>query len=331
MEAAMGAPHDDRPVSNKGPCGLVRVHHSIYQMLYVTLCAAMLECATDFYATKEASVFYDTSAFREKLVGTRDDHVSGIVVLLPAESKRLIARAVVQLPEVKRALKEGLFVVSRGTTCAYIAEELTGTPLPKQYCTAGIVTDKRLAVTVREESYGPWVFRRGALSNEPGDEALKQFTARDVSVKGASAIDPKGHVGVLASNEFGGTIGAIWPVLAARGSHLIVPSGLEKMIASVEEASFKCGNKLWKYIMGAPVALMPVMNALVVTEIEALAVLTGVNATHVASGGVGGSEGAVVLALEGSDPIVKRAFDLVKGLKGEPAIEMPHLQPAVMS
>ncbi len=274
-------------------------------------------------------MFYDTSSYTEKLVGTRDDRVHGIVVLLPSESKRLIARGVLALPEVRRVLKEGLFIVSRGTTTAYIAEEILGVKLSKSNCTAGIVTDNRLAVTIPQEGLGPWVFRRGAKIEEPAEEILKQFTATDVSVKGANAIDPQGNVGVLAANDFGGTIGSIWPVLAARGSHLIVPAGLEKMIASVVEASWACGNKLFKYVMGTRVALMPVVSAKVVTEIQALEILTGVHAVHVASGGVGGSEGAVVIALEGSDTTVKRAFELVQSVKGEPPIGMPRLQPPV--
>lgn len=274
-------------------------------------------------------MFYDTSSYREKLADTRDDRVHGIVVLVPSESKRLIAKGVLALPEVKRALKDGLFVVSRGTTTAYIAEEILGVKLPKSNCTAGIVTECRLAVTLPEEGLGPWVFRRGAKSEEPAEEALKQFTATDVSVKGANAIDPRGNVGVLAANDLGGTIGSIWPVVAARGSHLIVPAGLEKMIASVIEASWMCGNKLFKYVMGTRVALMPVVSAKVVTEIQALEVLTGVHAVHVASGGVGGSEGAVVIALEGSDATVRRAFELVQSVKGEPPIGTPRLQPPV--
>jgi hypothetical protein len=274
-------------------------------------------------------VFYDTSGYREKLEGTRDDRVHGIVVLVPSESKRLIARGVLALPEVRRVLQEGLFVISRGTTTAYIAEALLGVTLPKANCTAGIVTDNRLAVTIPEEGFGPWVFRRGVKSGESAEEALKQFTATDVSVKGANAIDPQGNVGVLAANDFGGTIGSIWPVLAARGSHLIVPAGLEKMIASVVDASWACGNKLFKYVMGTRVALMPVVSARVVTEIQALEILTGVHAVHVASGGVGGSEGAIVIALEGSDATVKRAFDLVQSLKGEAPIGRPRLQPPV--
>lgn len=274
-------------------------------------------------------MFYETSSYREKLVGTRDDRVHGIVVLVPSESKRLIAKGVLALPEVKRALREGLFVISRGTTTAYIAEELLGVKLPKGNCTAGIVTDSRLAITIPEEGIGPWVFRKGAKVEEAAEEALKQFTATDVSVKGASAIDPQGNVGVLAASDVGGTIGSIWPVLTARGSHLIVPAGLEKMIASVVDASWACGNKLFKYVMGTRVALMPVVSAKVVTEIQALEILTGVHAVHVSSGGVGGSEGAVIIALEGSDATVRRAFDLVKSVKGEPRIEMPHLQPPV--
>lgn len=276
-------------------------------------------------------MFYDTSFYREKLDGTRDDRTYAIVVLVPSESKRLIARGVLALPEVKRVLKEGLFVVSRGTTTAYIAEELLGVTLPKSNCTAGIVTDCRLAVTIPEEGFGPWVFRRGVKSDESAEDALKQFTATDVSVKGANAIDPQGNVGVLAANDFGGTIGSIWPVLAARGSHLIVPAGLEKMIASVIDASWVCGNKLFKYVMGNRVALMPVVSAKVVTEIQALEILTGVHAVHVSSGGVGGSEGAVIIVLEGSDATVKRAFDLVNSVKGEPPIGMPRLQPAVQA
>jgi hypothetical protein len=274
-------------------------------------------------------VFYDTSSYREKLEGTRDDRVHGIVVLVPSESKRLIARGVLALPEVRHVLKEGLFVVSRGTTTAYIAEELLGVKLPKANCTAGIITDCRLSVTIPEEGFGPWVFRKGVKTEEAAEEALKQFTSTDVSVKGANAIDPQGNVGVLAGNDFGGTIGSIWPVLAARGSHLIVPAGLEKMIASVVDASWACGNKLFKYVMGTRVALMAVVSAKVVTEIQALEVLTGVHAVHVASGGVGGSEGAIVIALEGSDATVKRAFELVQSVKGEPPIGMPRLQPPV--
>ncbi|MGB2814603.1 MAG: hypothetical protein WBC75_05880, partial [Dehalococcoidales bacterium] len=38
---------------------------------------------------------------------------------------------------------------------------------------------------------------------------------------------------------------------------------------------------------------------------------------------VGGSEGAVVLALEGDEKRVEKAFEFVKSIKGEPPVSMP--------
>lgn len=64
-------------------------------------------------------------------------------------------------------------------------------------------------------------------------------------------------------------------------------------------------------------------SIVVVTEIQTLKVLWGVSATHVATGGLGGSEGSVVLTIEGMEENVDRAFVLVKALKGEPALSLP--------
>ena len=274
-------------------------------------------------------MFYDTKPYREKLEPVREDRTTAIVVLTPYESRRLIAKGVLALPEVKRVLESHLFVVSRGTTTAYIAEELTGEAMDKALCTAGIITDGRLASTVDDLRLGPWVFRQGKLSDESAVEKLKTFTHNDVSVKGVNAVDIDGNVGIIAANDLGGTIGSIWPILAARGSYLIAPVGLEKLIPSVKKATFKTGQGVHKYVMGSRIALMALMDALAVTEIESFEMLTGVTATHVASGGVAGSEGAVTLALEGSEKTVTKAVDLAKSIKGEPALSIPPLNPPV--
>ena len=274
-------------------------------------------------------MFYDTDPYREKQKPLREDRTTAIVVLTPYESRRLIAKGVLALPEVKRALKGDLFVVSRGTTTAYIVEELTGETLDKALCTSGIITDGRLASTVEDLRLGPWVFRQGKLSDESVAEALNTFTHRDVSVKGVNAVDIDGNVGIIAAGNKGGTIGSLWPILAARGSYLIAAVGLEKLIPSVKRATFKAGQGIHKYVMGSRIALMAVMDALVVTEIESLEMLTGITATHVASGGVAGSEGSVTLALEGSEETVMKAVELIKRIKGEPALSMPPLNPPV--
>jgi len=46
-------------------------------------------------------------------------------------------------------------------------------------------------------------------------------------------------------------------------------------------------------------------------------------AYHITSGGVGGSEGAIALALEGEEKKVEKAFELAKSVKGEPPVTMP--------
>lgn len=272
-------------------------------------------------------MFYDVSNFKKPLEGIRDDRYHAVVVLLPRESKRLLAKAVLKMPEVERALESGWFVVSRGVTPSYIVEELTGETLPKQNCTAGLVIEGRLASTVEADRLGPWVFKDGKPSDVPADQALAQFTSRDVSIKGANAVDREGNVGVLAANNVGGTVGGIWPTIAARGCHWITPVSLERLIlGSINEAARATGNYLWDLTMGHSVGLMPVGIADAVTEIEALAILTGVTATHVASGGVVGSEGSVVLALEGDEKTVREAFELVESLKKEEDIRGPRLE-----
>jgi hypothetical protein len=274
-------------------------------------------------------MFYDTSSYRKPLPVVRDDRTHAIVMLLPRESKRLIAKGVLAVPEVQRSLEDGYFIVSRGVTPAYILEELTGQPQDKPNSTAGIVTSSRLASVIEEDRLGPWVFKDGKISEEPAPQALANFKARDVSIKGANAIDPDGNIGVLAADAAGGTVGGIWGTITARGAHWIAPVSMERLIPSVIEAAKHCGNHLWDYTMGQAAGLMPVVNARAVTEIQALELLTGVTAVHVASGGVAGSEGAVILALTGEEDVVKAAFELVESVKGEEQFDSPRLVPYV--
>ena len=58
---------------------------------------------------------------------------------------------------------------------------------------------------------------------------------------------------------------------------------------------------------------------------QALESLTGITATHVGSGGVAGSGGAVILGLEGGHNIVLEAFELVESIKSEPQFNSPRL------
>lgn len=251
--------------------------------------------------------------------------ISALVILNPAESRRLLAKATVALPEVQKAMKKGMIIIGRGITNAYVTEELLKTTIePKAGQTVGLI-----ARGFANSHAGPppctWHVIRDGKVVEGADSNVEilNFGPDDVFIKGANAIDPQGNAGVWASGMKGGTIGMCWPIVTPRGAHLIQPVGLEKMVASVHEATMHSGIYHFKLSMGLPGRIIPVTTSKVVTEIQAFALLAGVKAYHIASGGVGGSEGAVALALEGEEEKVMQAFELAKSVKGEPPVTLP--------
>lgn len=250
---------------------------------------------------------------------------AALVVLNPSESRRLLGKATIALPEVQHALRQGTIIIARGVTNAYVTEELLGIAVePKAGLTVGMVCGGVTTGNSGPPATTHHVIRNGRVV-EGADSTVEilSFGPEDVFIKGANAIDPDGHAGILTSSLVGGTIGMAWPVVTARGSHLIMPVGLEKLVPSVLEGARRSGVYHFKWSMGLPARLTPVVLGKVVTEIQALALLAGVRATHVASGGVGGSEGAVVLSIEGDESRVEQAFELVKSIKGEPPVGVP--------
>lgn len=250
---------------------------------------------------------------------------SALVVLNPAESRRLLAKATVALPEVQNAYKNGMIIIARGITNAFVTEELFGISVePKAGQTVGMICG---GITNANSGTPPctWhVIRKGkVVEGADSNVEILDFGPDDVFIKGANAVDREGNAGIFTSSVKGGTIGMAWPIVTPRECHLIMPVGLEKMVPSVIEAARHSGIYHFKYSTGLPAKLTPVLLGKVVTEIQAFAILAGVRAYHLASGGVGGSEGAVVLALEGDEKRVENAFELVKSIKGEPPVTLP--------
>jgi len=250
--------------------------------------------------------------------------VSALVVLTSSESKRLVAKGVAALPEVRQALQEGFVIIGRGTTNAFVVEELTGEKIEhKSHFAAGFIVDGELSATICSKLMPVVVLRKGERVSLSPPDALREFGEKDVSIKGASAIDADGNVAVLAAGPDSGTIGGILPTVLARHSYLIAPVGMEKMVPSVPEACQAMGIFHFKYSTGLPTALVPMPNALAITEVQAFEVLTGVQALAVAGGGIAGSEGATVLSLTGEANQIEKAMALVKSIKGEPPVGRP--------
>ena len=110
--------------------------------------------------------------------------------------------------------------------------------------------------------------------------------------------------------------------MTSTGMKYIFPVGLEKLLPSVPEAARWCGSKTFDYSMGAPFGMYCVSYGIPFTEIDALKTLSGVTETQlIAAGGIGGSQGAVVIAVKGDEATVKRAIHAVESVKGEPPVE----------
>ncbi len=246
--------------------------------------------------------------------------MQALFTLTSTESKRLIAKAVAAMPEVQRALQSGYLVVSRGSTNAFILEELLHTPTEKQKYMAGQIIKGVLCVLGTDLRTKPVTFHKGeVLAVEPG-AVIDKLTPGDLFLKGANAVDPCGNVGVLMAGPGGGTMGQFYMALKAQGVATLYPVGLEKLIPSVEEAARYGGKMMLAQSIGCRVGMACVADGRVVTEIEALDSLFGLRAIHYASGGWGGAEGAVTLLVDGEDGPVGRCLALIEQIKGEPPL-----------
>lgn len=237
-------------------------------------------------------------------------------VLKPPASKRLIAKGVAAHPAVRRALQEGTVVITLGTTNGCVAEELTGETIDRGAFAAGLI-DGKWNINARFGEMSDIVLVKGS-STELTDEALDSLTAGDVVIKGGNAIDPFGTVGVLMGAENGGTVGRYVPLALARGAEIVIPISVGKSVHTpISELASKLGTRRLALGDGIPCGIFPLVGE-VITEIEALELMFGVQATHIASGGIGEGKGSVSLLIEGEEGEVRAAYELIRSIADEP-------------
>ena len=243
------------------------------------------------------------------------------VVLTPPMSKRLIAKGVAALPQVKTALNRGRIVITPGTTNAYVAEELLGSPIDRGAFAAGFIDDQ-WNINARLGEVEEIVLDHGDPVETGPEETLASLAAGDVVIKGGNALDPEGVVGVLMGASTGGTIGRYVATCLARGIEIVTPISLSKSIhTSIVGLSSEMGIERIELRMGLACGIFP-LHGRSVTEIGALEALFPVRALHVTSGGVGIGAGAVSLLIEGNEAAVRDAFMLVESLQDEADVKL---------
>lgn len=249
-------------------------------------------------------------------------------MLTVAAGKRLIGKGMAIHPAIKAAVKKGTIVIVAGTTNGYVAEEILssigqtgnfsrnryfrGVTLPPNYkrTDQGRLPDE-------SEFKGDVVIKDGVLlKNTTIEEVADSLKEGDIIVKGGNALDVvHKRAAVLIGNPTGGTIFLSLKAAIGRRVRLIMPIGLEKRISGdLDDLARKVNSPGSKGLR-----LMPVPGE-AFTEIEALSLLTGVDAEMIAAGGVSGAEGGVWLGVSGPAESEQKAEELLKSLAGEPSL-----------
>lgn len=242
-----------------------------------------------------------------------------VVVLTVAESKRLIAKGVANLDLVKKALNKGMIAIARGTTNGYVAEEISGRKIDKTSYVLGVVLPekKERPHYLRSGNMRDIVLRNGQPVALNVIDAVKEMSSGDVFIKGGNTLNYDNRVvGTLMGSPTGGTIGATLPTVRDKKINLVIPIGLEK---SVHTDIYAISQRLSQGVTyGESQLRLMVITGIVVTEIEALEILAGVNVIQISSGGVGKAEGAVRLLLDGDSHQIEKALEIINEVQGEP-------------
>lgn len=239
-------------------------------------------------------------------------------VLTVAEGKRLIARAVAQMPVVREALRNGMVIICKGTTNTYVAEEILGESIaPGDFVLGNVTPAQGGAVLAPKTKMPEIVLIKGERKPEMSlDEALTKLRSGDVVIKGGNMLDYRNKVaGVWIGSPTAGTTGKIMPYVTARKAHLVIPIGLEKQVAGLGTEIVDAVNEPVDEIEKLPA--MWLLRGHIVTEIDALGILADVRSFQASAGGVGGAEGASWLVWRGSGKSVRKALGIVADIQGE--------------
>jgi len=238
-------------------------------------------------------------------------------IITPAMGKRMIGIALTKHPVIKEVLINGTIVIIAGTTNGYVAEEIL----------------KSLGQAVGYDRYG---FRRGVVTpigfeapavDFPGDvfirkgewirgktifDVVDDLDSGDLVLKGANCFDQRGQAAVHIGGSKGGTILAALTAIVGRRVRLIVPVGLEKRVyEDVNLIAQRCNSP------GSEGPRLMPMPGEIFTEIEAIKLWTGAEATLISAGGVYGAEGCVRLGISGTEDQIVDAHRFIMDFSNE--------------
>lgn len=231
------------------------------------------------------------------------------------ESKRLIAKGVVSLPEVKEAFKKAKIILKGGTTVSAISEEMVGMPLR----ISGRIT-KRGTVGAKDglkDHPHSVLIEKGEVENidDTFVAVAKGLGRQDVVIIGGNALDLNGNAAMMAGAPGGGNPGHAISGILTQGCRIIIPIGLEKLIPGAISEAIQAAGRDTDRAYGMAVGLIPLIGK-VVTEKEAVEIVSDVRCTVIGRGGIHGAEGSTVMAVEGGENAIEQFLRIVDEIKG---------------
>ncbi len=249
------------------------------------------------------------------------------IILSPAAGKRIIAKALLKHPSITEALELRTVVIIAGTTNGYVAEELLnkigqaeeftkdrffrGVTLPQTYkkTDTGRLSDE-------SKFPGDIVIEKGKwLSGKTIFDVVDNLKKGDIIIKGANAVNLEQKLAaVYIGHPTAGTIGVALQAILGKRVELFLPVGLEKRISGdINRIAQKINSPNTTGLRYMPI------NGEIITELEAIKLLTGAESELVAGGGICGAEGSCWLAVSGNLEQLNNVSSLVEEISNEPS------------
>ena len=283
-------------------------------ILLIASAIILVSCNNSTNETNEKNVEKDNTVLSAKHPDA-DDIISEFHLTV-AEGKRLIAKGIVAHPLVKQKMESGMIIITKGTTNAYIAEELIGLTAEHGKFMSGNISNKPFNIEVN--TIPEIIVVNGKQTEMPLKDALAAIKQGDIVFKGGNLLNyEKKQAAVVVGGSDGGTVGRIQPYTAEGPGHLIVPIGLEKeTYGNLYDYEHILSHNIKKD--GSIPRVIVHKNAEIFTEIEAIKIFGNVEVIPFASGGINGSEGGKSFAIYGSQAEVDKITNIISMIKGEP-------------
>ncbi|MDD3657088.1 MAG: hypothetical protein PHI72_10085 [Atribacterota bacterium] len=227
--------------------------------------------------------------------------------------KWLIAKAISELKYVKKAVTNGTLLLFGGTTVSALTEILKRTSLR----ISGRITPRGTVTAYEKIDNIPHsiVIHKGKIydleRNLESNEIIKKMGKYDVIITGANGYDARGNAVLMAGAYGMGSRGHLLATIYSEGSKIIIAAGLEKyMPGSVIDAINYAGRNSSVWSMGCSVGLVPLIGE-IVNEIEAIKILTGIQAIVIGKGGINGAEGSSTMIAQGSNDSLGKLAQLI--------------------